>query len=351
MAKLRSTKNCLWEKTAMRICAIVIAAIAIALVAVPADAQLQERTIRWGHLNNTDHPVSFGVQKFAEILAAKSGGKLKVREFPASQLGNEMQMQSALRGGTQEMLSASTTSLASVVKEFGLMDFPFAVSTTAQAEALVAGPFGQGMTDTLPEKDLIGLGYWGLGFRSATNSSRPIAKVEDFAGLKLRVIPNPVFLETFKALKANPVPMNFGELYTALENKTVDGQENPYTVILSNKFYEVQKYVSATNHAFTQNILLVSKKFWDKLSPEEQKMLRDSFVETREYQRDQTKLAADKALDELKAKGMQFNEIAPAEYARMQDATKPVVEKFSAEYDPARVKLFNSELARIRSAK
>jgi TRAP-type C4-dicarboxylate transport system substrate-binding protein len=163
---------------------------------------VQERTIRWGHLNNTDHPVSFGVRKFAEILAAKSGGKLKVREFAASQLGNEMQMQSALRGGTQEMLSASTTSLASVVKEFGLLDFPFAVSTTAQAEALVAGPFGQAMIDVLPEKDLIGLGYWGLGFRNATNSSRPITKVEDFAGLKLRVIPNPVFLDTFKALKA-----------------------------------------------------------------------------------------------------------------------------------------------------
>ena len=124
------------------------------------------------------------MQKFAEILAAKSGGKLKVREFPASQLGNEMQMQSALRGGTQEMLSASTTSLASVVKEFGLLDFPFAVSTTAQAEALVgAGPFGQAMIDVLPEKDSIGLGYWGLGFRNATNSSRSIAKVEDFAGL------------------------------------------------------------------------------------------------------------------------------------------------------------------------
>ena len=186
-------------------------------------------------------------------------------------------MQSALRGGTQEMLSASTTSLASVVKEFGLLDFPFIVSTADQADALVAGPFGQAMIETLPEKDLIGLGYWGLGFRNATNSSRPITKVEDFAGLKLRVIPNPVYLETFKAFKANPVPMNFGELYTALENKTVDGQENPYTVILSNKFYEVQKYVSATNHTFTQNILLVSKKFWDKLSPEEQKMIREAY--------------------------------------------------------------------------
>src|SRR5882757_1450208 len=335
----------------MKLSSVASAAIVITLLAVPAHGQMQERTIRWGHLNNTDHPVSLGTQKFAQILAAKSGGKLKVREFAASQLGNEMQMQSALRGGTQEMLSASTTSLASVVKEFGLLDFPFIVGTTEQAEALVAGPFGQAMIDALPEKDLIGLGYWGLGFRNATNSSRPIAKLEDFAGLKLRVIPNPVFLETFKALKANPVPMNFGELYTALENKTVDGQENPYTVILSNKFFEVQKFVSATNHTFTQNVIIVSKKFWDGLSPEEQKMLRDSFVETREYQRDQTKLAAEKALGELKAKGMQFNEIAPAEYARMQDATKPVVDKFTAEYDPARVKLFNSELARIRGAK
>ncbi len=329
---------------------IATAAVAIALLAVPASAQVQERTIRWGHLNNTDHPVSFGVQKFAEVLAAKSGGKLKIREFAASQLGNEMQQQSALRGGTQEMLSASTTSLASVVKELGLFDFPFIVSTTEQADALAAGAFGQAMIDGLPEKDLIGLGYWGLGFRNATNSSRPIAKLEDFSGLKLRVIPNPVYLETFKAFKANPVPMAFGELYTALENKTVDGQENPYSVILSNKFYEVQKFVSATNHTYTQNILIVSKKFWDRLSAEEQKMIRDSYAETRDYQREQTKIAAEKALNELKAKGMAFNEIAPAEYARMQEATKGVVEKFSADYDPAKVKLFNAELERIRKA-
>src|SRR5947209_746085 len=112
-----------------------------------ARAQVQERIIRWGHLNNPDHPVSFGVQRFAAVLTAKSGGKLKVREFPASQLGNEMQMQSALRGGTQEMMSAASTSLASVVKEMGLFDFPFIVSTTEQAEALATGAFGQAMLD------------------------------------------------------------------------------------------------------------------------------------------------------------------------------------------------------------
>ena len=335
----------------MRIGLLCAAVSLCALVGTPSAAQVRERTIRWGHLNNTDHPVSFGVQKFAEVLAAKSGGKLKIREFPASQLGNEMQQQSAVRGGTQEILSASTTSLASVVKDLGLFDFPFIVSTFEQAEALAQGPFGKAMLETLPEKGADRPRLLGARLPQRHQLSRPIAKVEDFSGLKLRVIPNPVYLETFKALKANPVPMAFGELYTALENKTVDGQENPYSVILSNKFYEVQKYVSATNHTFTQNVIIVSKKFWDGLSAEEQKMLRDSFAETREYQRDQTKLAAEKALGELKAKGMQFNEIAPAEYARMQDATKPVIEKFSAQYDPARVKLFTSELARIRGAK
>ena len=247
------------------------------------------------------------------------------------------------------MSAPATTSLAGIVKEFGLVDFPFAVARYAQADALLDGPFGQALLAKLPEKGLVSLGYWDLGFRNVTNSKHAIAKVEDFDGLKLRVIPNPVYLETFKAFRANPVPMAFGELYTALENKTVDGQENPYSVILSNKFYEVQKFVSATNHTFTQNIIIVSKKFWDRLSPEEQKMLRDTYAETLQYQRDQTKLAADKSLGELKAKGMQFNEIAPAEYARMQAATKGVVEKFSADYDPEKVKLFNAELARVNS--
>ena len=127
-------------------------AICVALTSGASAQDIQERTIRWGHLNNTDHPVSFGVQKFAEILLAKSGGKMKVREFAASQLGNELQQQSALRGGTQEMLSASTTSLATVVPEFGLLDFPFIVNTTEQADALATGAFGKAMIDTLPSK-------------------------------------------------------------------------------------------------------------------------------------------------------------------------------------------------------
>ena len=319
------------------------------LLCLSAAAQdIQERTIRFGHLNNADHPVSFGVKRFAELVTAKSGGKLKVHEFPASQLGNEMQQQSALMGGVQEMSAPATTSLAGIVKEFGLFDFPFNVATPAQADALMDGPLGQALLARLFEKGLIGLGYWDLGFRNVTNSRRPIGKLEDLEGIKLRVIPNPVFLETFKAFKANPVPMPFAELYTALETKAVDGQENPYAVILSNKFFEVQKYLSATNHVYAANILLVGKRFWDKLSPTEQGILREAAAQTRDYQRQVSRAAAAKAVGELQARGMQFNELSVAEADRLRQAAKTVTDRVAASYDPETVKLFRQELARAR---
>jgi tripartite ATP-independent transporter DctP family solute receptor len=319
-------------------------------LALPATAQqdIQDRTIKFGHLNNADHPVSFGVKRFAEALVRKSGGKLKVQEFPASTLGNELQQQSALQGGVQEMSAPATTSLAGIVKDFGLIDFPFAVANFVQADALLDGPFGQALLAKLPEKGLVALGYWDLGFRNVTNSKRPITRAEDLNGLKLRVIPNPVFLDTFKAFKANPVPMPFAELYGALESRAVDGQENPFSVILSNKFYEVQKYVSATNHVYAANILLVSKKFWDRLSPTEQRLMREAADESRGYQRQVSRATAQKAVGELQAKGMQFNEISAAERARMQQIARPVTERLAASYDPTMVKLYNDELARVR---
>jgi len=329
-----------------------IALVSIALAPIGASAQpapdAQERIIKFGHLNNPDHPVSLGVKKFAELLAAKSGGKLKVNEFPSNQLGNELQQQSALQGGVQEMTAPSTSSLAGIVKEFGLIDFPFALASFEQADALLDGPFGQALIARLPEKGLIALGYWDLGFRNVTNSRRPINRPEDLEGIKIRVIPNPVFLESFKAFKANPVPMPFAELYGALEAKAVDGQENPFAVILSNKMFEVQKYVSATNHVYGTNIILVSKRFWDKLSPAEQKMMQDAANEAKRYQRQVSRDAAQKAVAELKAKGMQYNELAAAEQARMRQIAKPVTDKFAASYDATLVKLYNDELARIR---
>ena len=291
---------------------------------------IQERTIKFGHLNNTDHPTSMGVKKFAELVAAKSGGKIKVNEFASSQLGNELQQQSAMMGGIQEMLVASTTSLAGVVKEFGLLDFPFLFSNPRQADAMVDGPLGKMLNARLNDKGIVVLGFFDLGFRNVTNSKRPITKGEDLDGLKLRVIPNPVFIETFKTFKANPVPMPFAELYGALENKAVDGQENPYAVILSSKFYEVNKYVSETNHVYATNPIQISKRFWEKLSAAEQKLIQDAATEAQNYQRVASREVSSKAVVELKAKGMVFNTIAASEQARMRSAVKAVHEKFAA---------------------
>jgi tripartite ATP-independent transporter DctP family solute receptor len=325
-----------------------IACLAALLVWTSVQAQ-EPRTIRFGHLNNPDHPISLGVKRFAELVAAKSGGRLVVQEFPASALGNELQQQSALQGGIQEMTAPAPSSLAGIVKEFGLLDFPFIVSTPQQADALTDGQVGKLLFAKLPEKGLIGLAFWDLGFRNVTNSKRPIARAEDLEGLKLRVIPNPVFLETFKTFKANPVPMPFAELYSALETRAVDGQENPFAVILSNKIFEVQKFLSVTNHVYTANTILVSKIFWDRCSAAEQKLLQDAALEARDYERKLSREAAQKALAELKAKGMLVNEIAPAEIERMRQLVKPVHDKFTAAYDPALVKAFRDELDKIRA--
>lgn len=333
----------------MLLCA---AASALILPGTSAGADdIQQRTIRFGHLNNLDHPVSAGVKKFAEIVAAKSGGKIQVKEYPSNQLGTEQQQTQALRGGTQEMQSPATTSIVGLVKDLGVIDFPFAVSTYPQGFALVDGPLGDALVKKLPEKGLIALAFWDLGFRNTTNSKHPIAKLEDFAGLKLRVIPNPVFLESFQALKASPMPLSFSELYTALETKAVDGQENPFNVIRSNKFYEVQKYVSATNHVYAANIILVSKIFWDKLSATEQKILRDAALEARDYQRKVSLAAAEESVTELKKAGMQYNDVPPAELARMRQAVQPVIDKFMNSYDPEIQKLYKSEIERVLKLK
>jgi TRAP-type transport system periplasmic protein len=321
----------------------VIVAVACSVIAMmPAGAQdVQERTIRWGHLNNPGNPISLGIRKYAEILAEKSGGKLKIREYPASQLGNEMQQQSALRGGTQEMFTSAPTSLVGIIKEFGLLDLPFSLSS-------LDGPFGQTLFSKLVEKDLVGLAYWDLGFRNVTNSRRPILRLEDIAGLKIRVIANPVYIETFGRLGANPVPMNFSELYTALETKAVDGQENPYSVILTSKLNEVQKYLSNSRHTYTTNLILVSKKFWDRLSPTEQRIMKEAAAESLSYQREVSRTQAQQAVTELQAKGMQYDELPPPEVERIRQVTRPVSEKFLAEYDPEIVRLFRAELERTK---
>jgi tripartite ATP-independent transporter DctP family solute receptor len=299
-----------------------IAAGAAAILTAPLAAYAQDikpRLIRFGYGLNEQSNQGRAVRLFAEQVEKNSGGKMKVRAVGAAALGPDVQMQQALIGGAQEMMVGSTATLVGITKEMALWDTPFLFNSAKEADAILDGPIGQKVMDKLQEKGLVGLVYWENGFRNMTNNKRPITKVEDFDGIKLRVMQNNVYLDSFRKLGANAVPLPFSELFSALETRAVDGQENPYNTILSSKFFEVQKYLSVTNHVYSPWIVLVSKKWWDTLSKAEQKILLDAARASREFERRDTREEAGKALADLKAKGMVINELTPAESARMRD--------------------------------
>ena len=203
-----------------------VSAVALLAACTAASAQIQERILRFGNVVQADAPLAIGMQKFADIVAAKSGGKIKVQVIGGGALGSESQQLSSVQGGVLDMTLPSATIMGTVVKDFTMLDFPFSFNKEEQADALVDGTWGKAAMAKLPEKGMIGLGFWETGFRQFTNSRKPIVNIEDLKGLKLRVIPNPMFMDSFGALGTNPVPMAFTELYGALESKAMDAQEN-----------------------------------------------------------------------------------------------------------------------------
>lgn len=317
-----------------------LAAIALAslLPAVAAEAQdISERTIKVGIGLNEDHPQAQSVEKFGELVSQKSGGKITVKLFASGTLGNDVTMISSLQGGTLEMTVPDTSTLVNIagLEPFGLINLPFLFDKNEQADALLDGPFGQKLLARLPEAGLVGLGFWENGFRQVTNSRRPIEKAEDFAGLKLRVIQNPLFIETFTALGASAQPMPFPEVYTALETGVVDGQENPLATILSSKFYEVQDHAVLSNHIYSVWALLMGKKFWDRLSPEEQRLITEAAEEATAFERETIRAYSAKALEELKTAGLEVTTLPEAEVAKVREMTKPVWDQFTERFGKA----------------
>jgi tripartite ATP-independent transporter DctP family solute receptor len=319
--------------------------------AMAAQAQdVKERTLRFAFSLAQDHPLGTGAKKFADAVAQKSGGKMKVALFPGAVLGSDPQNLSAIRGGTLDFTSMATGLVASIDKQQMVFDLPFLFNNAQEAYAIADGPVGRRLMDDLAPHGVIGLGVWDLGFRHLTNSRRPIARQEDIQGLKIRVIASPIFIDLFTTLGANPVPMTFGELYGALESRTVDGQDNPLGVIESAKFAEVQKFLSLSRHVYTGMPLLMSKKTWDGMSETERRIIRESAEEAKKLQREATQAKEAQAIDGLK-KTMQVNEVSAPELARLRQKVQPVVDKFSREVGEATYKQVAEELARMRAGK
>jgi tripartite ATP-independent transporter DctP family solute receptor len=216
-----------------------------------------------------------------------------------------------------------------------------------EADTVVDGEFGKKMHTKLQDKGIVGLGYYELGFRNITNSKHPINKVSDIEGLKLRVIPNAINVDWVKALGANPTPLPWPEVYAALEQKAVDGQENPVATINGAKFYEVQKHLALTGHQYNPQSVVMSKKFWDKLSSAEQKIVSDAAAESSKFQRQKARELEASLLDNLKKNGMQVSTLSASEMAALREKMKPVIAKHGADI-AATVSELQSELAKLR---
>ena len=331
-----------------KLSAAIAAASFCALIATGAVAQVKERTLKFAFQNQTGHPQAQGAQKFADLVAERSGRKITVKLFPGGSLGGDLQTVSALQGGTLDVTVLNAGILTAQVREFAAYDLPFLFNSALEADAVTDGPFGRRLMGRLEEKGLHGLGYWDLGFRNLTNSKRPIARADDIAGLKVRVIQSPIYIDLFNALGANATPMPFPELYSALDQKAVDGQENPNTTILASKFAEVQKHITQTRHIYNPQALIVSRKTWDGLSAEERRIVEEAAVEATRFQRTVSRAEADKALAALKTAGMVVTELPAEEVAKLRAKTQPVFDKFAASVGAETVNELKAEIAKVR---
>lgn len=325
-----------------------IAALLALGVASPALAQFQDRNIRVSNGVNADHPVGNGVEAMNNCVGEKSGGKMKLTAFWGGALGGDLQATQALRSGTQEMVVTSSSPLVGILPALGVFDLPFLFANEKEADAILDGEFGAYISDMLPGLGLINLAYWENGFRNLTNSKRPVEKWEDLEGMKVRVMQNNIFLDTFANMGANATPMAFGEVFSALETKAIDAQENPFVTIDTSKFYEVQEYLSVTRHAYTPFMVLYSKPLWDQLSADEQAALKECAAVGRDAQRAASRELSNKSLENVKAAGMKVNDVSAEEQARMVEKAQSVYEKHAGSIGTEVVARIQDELKKLR---
>ncbi len=295
------------------------------LAATCLQASAQEKLQIAGNFA-TSHPSSVAVDKvFKAELARLTDNKLQVDVFPAMQLGGAKENVDGVRAGTLGMTWVGASFMSRIAPEIEAVSLPFVFKNREAAYRVIDGPVGKAIDQKLLEKGFVVLGWMELGMRNITNSKGPIKTVDDLKGMKIRMQPNETHLASFRALGANPVAMDVKELYSALEQKVVDGQENPYTVIDANRYAEVQKHLSNSSHFFDFIVVVASKRVFDKMSPANQKAVREAMTKTVAYQRS---LAAEndlKSLNNLKAK-MTYTEIPTETFEQMRKMTAPVIE-------------------------
>jgi tripartite ATP-independent transporter DctP family solute receptor len=288
-------------------------------------------TLKFGNVQAVDHPNALAMkEKFQPIIKEKTGNKITVEVFPASQLGNERDLAEGLQIGSIDMANIGIGGMMAIDEKLAVFNIPYLITNREKIYNILDGEVGDELFKTYMEpKGITGLGWFENGFRNVTNSKVEIKSPEDLANLKLRVPEVPLLIQLFKTLEANPTPMAFGEVFTALQQKTIDGQENPLVTIYTSRLYEVQKYVSLTHHVWDPFALMISTAIWNNLSPEQQFAMKEASKATVEYQRELCIKADEEMAAKLREKGMTVTEINYNEFIeKLKPMYDEVIPKF-----------------------
>lgn len=285
--------------------------------------------LRASHSTAITHPYQLGLERFAELVSEKTNGAVQIDIFHSAQLGDERANIEDLQMGTLDIAVTSTGPLGNFVSDYLILDLPFLFTSYEHAHAVLDGEIGQNLIAKLDDVGIVGGAFWENGFREMTNSKHPINSVADCAGLKLRCMENQVHMDAFSALGMDPTPMAWSEVFTALQQGVIDGQENPIAVIYSNAVYEAQQYLAITNHVYSPSLILFSKTVFDSLDPAYQTALMEAAQEAADYERSCCEDSEAEQIAEMEAAGV---EVTYPDVAEFQAAMSPVYEKYAEQF-------------------
>ncbi|NLC39122.1 MAG: TRAP transporter substrate-binding protein, partial [Clostridia bacterium] len=292
------------------------------------DGREEKIVIKYAHDHQVVSPHNQSAHKFKELVEARTNGKVEVQVYPAQQLGSSREMIESAQIGNIEVILLASAKFGGFDQRLTIVDLPFLFPNYDMVWKVLDGPLGRELLDGLEEIGLKGVAWYADDFKQFTNI-KEIRKPDDFKGQKIRVMEAPVIIEQFKAWGANPVPIDFAEVYNALQQKVVDGQENPFQSLVDMKFYEVQDYIIVSDHGYLPYLLVFSKAWYDRLDPDLQKILWEAGLEAAEYQKALCLKAREDSIKKLEQEGRNtFIYLTDEEKQAFAEASKPVYEKF-----------------------
>jgi tripartite ATP-independent transporter DctP family solute receptor len=296
---------------------------------VPSGAMAAAKwNMKFGHDMPEDSAQHTAALKYADLVKERTKGQVEIKVFPAQQLGTDPEMVQQAQMGTLEIVLPPTAKISGFAAQLQLADLPFLFPSKEICYQVLDGPVGDKVLALLDAKGLKGVSFWESGFKQIT-ANKAIRKPEDFAGMKVRVMESPLLIAQYKQVKANPVPIDFAETYNALQQGVVDAQENPLVSIVNMKFYEVQKYTMLSNHGFLGYAFLFSKKVYDGLPADIQKIMRDTARELASFERQDTARREAGYIERIKKGGSQIVTLSPEELQAFEKALRPVHQQFA----------------------